>query len=137
MWPPGQSGKTAIMNTQTNPAALHAERASSAAPVLLPKTAFNAHTKPAETEPTQVDAWLRADLAGAVKRSCAERPDFVLHDGPPYANGEVHMGHALNKTLKDLVLRTQRAMGRNAVLTPGWDCHGLPVEWKVEEEFRR
>jgi isoleucyl-tRNA synthetase len=122
------------MNLQTNPALL---ALNAPAPVLLPKTTFNAHTKPAESEPVQVATWLDGDLAGAVKAATAGRPDFVLHDGPPYANGDVHMGHALNKLLKDLVLRTQRAMGRNAVLTPGWDCHGLPVEWKVEEEFRR
>ncbi len=65
------------------------------------------------------------------------RPKFVLHDGPPYANGNIHIGHALNKILKDMVVRSQQMAGKDSNYVPGWDCHGLPIEWKVEEEFYR
>ena len=64
------------------------------------------------------------------------REKFVLHDGPPYANGNLHIGHALNKILKDLVNRAQQMLGKDAHYVPGWDCHGLPIEWKIEEEYR-
>ena len=71
---------------------------------------------------------------------CARRPraaqKFVLHDGPPYANGNLHIGHALNKILKDVINRAQQMLGKDAVYVPGWDCHGLPIEWKIEEEYR-
>jgi isoleucyl-tRNA synthetase len=107
----------------------------SLAAVTLPKTSFPAHAAP-ETEAARVARWLAEGLHREAHAACAGRPRFVLHDGPPYANGDVHMGHALNKTLKDMVVRSQRMTGRDAVLVPGWDCHGLPVEWKVEEEFR-
>jgi hypothetical protein len=105
-------------------------------PVLLPKTSFVVHTRPAEEEPALVADWLARGLHREVEAAGAGRPRFVLHDGPPYANGDVHMGHAFNKTLKDLTLRTRRAMDWDAMLLPGWDCHGLPVEWKVEDVFR-
>ena len=64
------------------------------------------------------------------------RPKFVLHDGPPYANGNIHIGHALNKILKDVVTRSQQMLGFDSNYVPGWDCHGLPIEWKIEEEYR-
>jgi isoleucyl-tRNA synthetase len=67
----------------------------------------------------------------------AARPPFTLHDGPPYANGHLHIGHALNKILKDMVVRSQQMMGRDARYIPGWDCHGLPIEWKIEEQYRK
>ena len=74
-----------------------------------------------------------------LRRSCAQsgkgRPKFVLHDGPPYANGHIHIGTALNKTLKDIVVRSQQMLGKDSNYVPGWDCHGLPIEWKVEEEI--
>ncbi len=73
-------------------------------------------------------------------RGCAPpppaAPPFVLHDGPPYANGNLHIGHALNKVLKDFVVRSQQMMGRDSRYVPGWDCHGLPIEWKIEEQYR-
>ena len=65
------------------------------------------------------------------------REKFILHDGPPYANGDIHIGHALNKILKDMVVRTQTLLGKDAPYVPGWDCHGLPIEWKVEEQYRK
>ena len=72
--------------------------------------------------------------------ACASRPKdrkkFTLHDGPPYANGNIHIGHALNKILKDLVVRSKQMLGYNAAYVPGWDCHGLPIEWKIEEQYR-
>ncbi len=71
-----------------------------------------------------------------MRDSGAGKPKFVLHDGPPYANGNIHIGHALNKILKDLVVRSQRMMGKQAHYVPGWDCHGLPIEWKIEEQYR-
>ncbi len=71
--------------------------------------------------------------------ACAKktgRAPFVLHDGPPYANGHLHIGHALNKILKDFIVRSQQMLGRDARYIPGWDCHGLPIEWKIEEQYR-
>ena len=69
-------------------------------------------------------------------RTARGRPKFILHDGPPYANGNIHIGHALNKILKDVVTRSQQMLGYNSNYVPGWDCHGLPIEWKIEEEYR-
>lgn len=105
--------------------------------VLLPRTPFAAHLSSKKTDEPTLLRWEEDGLANRVHASCAGKPQFVLHDGPPYANGDVHMGHALNKTLKDMVVRSRRMMGEDAVLVPGWDCHGLPVEWKVEEQFRQ
>ena len=65
-----------------------------------------------------------------------DRKVFVLHDGPPYANGNLHIGHALNKILKDFVARSQQVLGNDSIYVPGWDCHGLPIEWKIEEKYR-
>src|SRR5918994_298660 len=69
--------------------------------------------------------------------SKASGPRFILHDGPPYANGDIHMGHAMSKILKDIVVRSQSLLGKDAPYVPGWDCHGLPIEWKVEEQYRK
>ena len=79
-------------------------------------------------------------IRGAVPadpRSREGREKFIFHDGPPYANGDIHIGHALNHTLKDMVVRTQTLLGKDAPYVPGWDCHGLPIEWKVEEQYRK
>ena len=102
--------------------------------LLLPKTTFPMQGKLPRTEPAILDRWegLYTQLREA-RKGCKK---FILHDGPPYANGHIHMGHALNKILKDIVVRSQQMMGRDANYVPGWDCHGLPIEWKVEEEFR-
>ena len=72
-----------------------------------------------------------------MRKARAGREKFILHDGPPYANGDIHIGHALNHTLKDMVVRTQTLLGKDAPYVPGWDCHGLPIEWKVEEQYRK
>ena len=71
-----------------------------------------------------------------LRAAAAGRPKFILHDGPPYANGNIHIGHALNKILKDVVTRSQQMLGYDSNYVPGWDCHGLPIEWKIEEEYR-
>ncbi len=76
------------------------------------------------------------DLYGKLRAAGRDRPKFVLHDGPPYANGNIHIGTALNKILKDVVVRSQTALGFDANYVPGWDCHGLPIEWKIEEQYR-
>ena len=73
----------------------------------------------------------------SIREARAGREKFIFHDGPPYANGDIHIGHALNHTLKDMVVRTQTLLGKDAPYVPGWDCHGLPIEWKVEEQYRK
>ncbi len=84
-----------------------------------------------------MEYWAGQDIYRKWQERGDEREVFVLHDGPPYANGHLHIGHALNKILKDFVVRSQQMMGKRAVFTPGWDCHGLPIEWKIEEEYRK
>ena len=74
---------------------------------------------------------------GETARAAQGRPSFILHDGPPYANGNLHIGHALNKIHKDVINRAQQMSGRDANYIPGWDCHGLPIEWKIEEQYRK
>ncbi|HEY1779180.1 MAG TPA: isoleucine--tRNA ligase [Roseiarcus sp.] len=103
----------------------------------LPKTDFPMRAGLPQKEPEILARWARENLYGALRDSGKGRPKFVLHDGPPYANGNVHIGTALNKTLKDIVVRSHQMTGRESNYVPGWDCHGLPIEWKVEEEFYR
>jgi isoleucyl-tRNA synthetase len=104
----------------------------------LPKTDFPMRAGLPQKEPEILARWLRDGLYGQLRRAAAGRPKFVLHDGPPYANGNIHIGHALNKILKDLVVRSEQMAGKDSNYVPGWDCHGLPIEWKVEEEnYRR
>ena len=76
------------------------------------------------------------DIFALQREQAKDRPLFTIHDGPPYANGNIHIGHALNKTLKDLVSRSMQMLGFNSAYVPGWDCHGLPIEWKIEEQYR-
>ena len=87
-------------------------------------------------EPELLKRWADMKLWDRIREESKGRPKFVLHDGPPYANGNLHIGHALNKILKDLVSRTQQMMGKDSHYVPGWDCHGLPIEWKIEEQYR-
>ncbi len=101
----------------------------------LPKTDFPMRAGLPQKEPEILARWAREDLYGKLRESGKGRAKFVLHDGPPYANGNVHIGTALNKTLKDIVVRSHQMTGRESNYVPGWDCHGLPIEWKVEEEF--
>ncbi len=104
--------------------------------VFLPQTAFPMRGDLPAREPALLAAWEEAGLSAALEAAAAGRPPFVLHDGPPYANGHLHIGHALNKIHKDVINRAQRMAGRGVRYVPGWDCHGLPIEWKVEEEYR-
>ncbi len=103
--------------------------------LFLPKTDFPMRAGLPQKEPEILARWERENLYGALRESGRGRPKFVLHDGPPYANGHVHIGTALNKILKDMVVRSHQMAGRESNYVPGWDCHGLPIEWKVEEEF--
>jgi len=104
--------------------------------VFLPKTDFPMKAGLAAKEPAILDRWARMGLYDRLRRERSGRERFILHDGPPYANGDIHMGHALNKVLKDIIVRSQTLMGKDAPYVPGWDCHGLPIEWKVEEAYR-
>ena len=106
------------------------------ATVFLPKTDFPMKAGLAQKEPAILASWEAADLYGQLREKRARHERFVLHDGPPYANGDIHMGHAMNKVLKDIIVRTRSLQGFDAPYTPGWDCHGLPIEWKVEEQYR-
>jgi isoleucyl-tRNA synthetase len=105
--------------------------------VFLPKTDFPMKAGLPQKEPVIAVRWKAEDLYGQVRRARAGREKFIFHDGPPYANGDIHIGHTLNKTLKDMVVRTQTLLGKDAPYVPGWDCHGLPIEWKIEEQYRK
>jgi isoleucyl-tRNA synthetase len=105
--------------------------------VFLPKTEFPMKAGLAAKEPAILARWEESDLYGQLRAARAGKPRFLLHDGPPYANGELHMGHAMNKILKDIIVRSRSLMGFDAPYVPGWDCHGLPIEWKVEEQYRK
>ena len=107
------------------------------ATVFLPKTDFPMKAGLPQKEPGILKGWLDQDLYRKLRDARAGREKFILHDGPPYANGDMHIGHALNHILKDMVVRTQNLLGRDAPYVPGWDCHGLPIEWKVEEQYRK
>ncbi|MFT6490982.1 MAG: isoleucyl-tRNA synthetase, partial [Parvibaculaceae bacterium] len=105
--------------------------------LFLPKTDFPMKAGLPKREPDWLARWEAIDLYGKLREQGKTREQFILHDGPPYANGEIHIGHALNKTLKDLVVKSQTMMGKDAPYVPGWDCHGLPIEWKIEEKYRQ
>jgi len=105
--------------------------------LFLPKTEFPMRGGLPQKEPEILARWARDDIYGQLRAQGLGKPKFVLHDGPPYANGHIHIGTALNKTLKDLVVRSQQMLGKDSNYVPGWDCHGLPIEWKVEEENYR
>jgi isoleucyl-tRNA synthetase len=105
--------------------------------LFLPQTDFPMRAGLPQREPEILKRWNEIGLYDALRKSAAGRPKFVLHDGPPYANGNIHIGHALNKILKDVVTRSQQMLGFDSNYVPGWDCHGLPIEWKIEEENYR
>jgi isoleucyl-tRNA synthetase len=104
--------------------------------LFLPKTDFPMRAGLPQREPEILARWTRLDLYRRLRAAAKGRPKFILHDGPPYANGNIHIGTALNKILKDVVTRSQQMLGYDSNYVPGWDCHGLPIEWKVEEEYR-
>ena len=106
----------------------------------LPETAFPMRAGLPKREPEWLERWNRMRIYTRLREKAerqGDRQPFTLHDGPPYANGHLHIGHALNKILKDMVVRSQQMMGRDARYIPGWDCHGLPIEWKIEEQYRK
>ncbi len=105
--------------------------------VFLPKTPFPMKAGLPQKEPGIAARWREIGLYEKLRETREGREKFILHDGPPYANGNMHIGHALNHILKDMVCRTQTLMGKDAPYVPGWDCHGLPIEWKVEEQYRK
>ncbi len=105
----------------------------------LPETSFAMKANLPVNEPARLGRWQAEDLYGQIRRKCAaeNRPKYILHDGPPYANGPIHLGHALNKCIKDFVVKTKTMAGFDAPYVPGWDCHGLPIEIKVDEQLGR
>src|SRR4051812_8597039 len=104
--------------------------------VFLPRTDFPMRAGLPAKEPELLRRWAEIGLHDRLREVSAGRPKFILHDGPPYANGNIHVGHAVNKILKDVVSRSQQMLGKDSVYVPGWDCHGLPIEWKIEEKYR-
>ncbi len=107
------------------------------ASLFLPATGFPMKAGLPEAEPKWLARWEAMDLYGRMRKAAKGRPLFILHDGPPYANGEIHMGTGMNKVLKDFVVRSRGMLGFDAPYVPGWDCHGLPIEWKIEEKYRK
>jgi isoleucyl-tRNA synthetase len=101
----------------------------------LPKTAFPMKGNLAQREPEMLARWESEGLYQKIRAACAGRPKFILHDGPPYANGEIHIGHAVNKVLKDIIVKSRTLAGFDAPYVPGWDCHGLPIELQVEKKI--
>ncbi len=103
----------------------------------LPKTAFSMKANLPKKEPEILELWKNINLYKELRNSSKGKEKFVLHDGPPYANGNIHMGTALNKILKDIIVKFHQMDGKDSVYVPGWDCHGLPIEWKIEEQYKK
>ncbi|CAA9336030.1 MAG: Isoleucyl-tRNA synthetase, partial [uncultured Microvirga sp.] len=104
--------------------------------LFLPQTEFPMRAGLPQREPLLLERWRSMNLYKRLRQASRGKPRFILHDGPPYANGNIHIGHALNKILKDLVTRSHQMLGFDSNYVPGWDCHGLPIEWKIEESYR-
>ncbi|GEQ97094.1 isoleucine--tRNA ligase [Iodidimonas gelatinilytica] len=107
------------------------------ATIFLPQTDLPMRAGLPQKEPEWLEAWEKSALYQSLRDAGRDRPRFTLHDGPPYANGDIHIGHAMNKILKDVIVRAYQMTGHDAPYVPGWDCHGLPIEWKVEEAYRK
>ncbi len=105
--------------------------------IFLPKTSFEMRANLPTKEPKILDEWDKTNIYKELRKKSKGKEKFVLHDGPPYANGHIHMGTALNKILKDVIVRSQQMIGKDSIYVPGWDCHGLPIEWKIEEQYRK
>ncbi len=103
----------------------------------LPKTAFSMKANLPVREPEILEYWKKINLYKELRNSSKGKEKFVLHDGPPYANGNIHMGTALNKILKDIIVKFHQMDGKDSIYVPGWDCHGLPIEWKIEEQYKK
>ncbi|MFH1752864.1 MAG: class I tRNA ligase family protein, partial [Candidatus Omnitrophota bacterium] len=102
----------------------------------LPKTSFSMKANLPQKEPLTLKDWEERDLYGLIRKASAGKKSFILHDGPPYANGNIHIGHALNKILKDVIVKFKTMKGYDAPYMPGWDCHGLPVEHQLFKELK-
>ena len=105
--------------------------------VFLPKTEFPMKAGLPRKEPEILKIWEEINIYQKLREQRKGSEKYILHDGPPYANGNLHMGTALNKILKDIINRFQSMLGKDANYVPGWDCHGLPIEWKIEEQYRK
>ena len=105
--------------------------------IQLPKTAFSMKANLPNKEPSILEKWEKNQIFKKIRKISKGKEKFILHDGPPYANGHIHMGTALNKILKDIIVRFQQMNGKDSVYVPGWDCHGLPIEWKIEERYKK
>ena len=103
-------------------------------PLNLPDTSFPMRGDLAKREPLMLAQWLAQQRYQRIRKAAAGRPKFILHDGPPYANGDIHIGHAVNKVLKDIIVKSKTLSGFDAPYVPGWDCHGLPIELQVEKK---
>ena len=103
--------------------------------IFLPKTSFPMRAGLPKREPEILAEWEKTGLEKRLRTNRKGKEKFILHDGPPYANGHLHMGHALNKVLKDVINRSQQMLGKDANYVPGWDCHGLPIEWKIAVSY--
>ena len=103
----------------------------------LPKTAFSMKANLPSKEPGIIEYWKKINLYEKLREKSKGKEKFILHDGPPYANGNIHMGTALNKILKDIITKFHQMDGKDSVYVPGWDCHGLPIEWKIEEQYKK
>ena len=103
----------------------------------LPKTVFSMKANLPNKEPNLIKYWDQIKLYESLRESTKGKEKFILHDGPPYANGNIHMGTALNKILKDIITKFHQMNGKDSVYVPGWDCHGLPIEWKIEEQYKK
>ncbi len=103
----------------------------------LPKTAFSMKASLPTKEPLILEKWEKNKIFKKLRENSKGKEKFILHDGPPYANGHIHMGTALNKILKDIIIRFHQMNGKDSVYVPGWDCHGLPIEWKIEEQYKK
>ncbi len=105
--------------------------------IFLPKTDFPMKGNLPNREPQWMEHWDKMGIYKRIRESSKDKERFILHDGPPYANGDIHMGHAMNKILKDIIVRTQQMLGKDAPYVPGWDCHGLPIEWMIEKKYKK
>src|SRR3954467_11397656 len=103
----------------------------------LPRTEFPMKADLVQREPQRLEKWYKSRLYERIQARRDHAEKFALHDGPPFANGDVHIGNALNKVLKDMIVKYQTLRGKNAPYVPGWDCHGLPIEFKVSQELRK
>lgn len=118
-----------------NKPAKAADKPQSKYPVNMPDTAFPMRGDLAKREPGWVKQWQEKKIYQRIRKAAAGRPKFILHDGPPYANGDIHLGHAVNKILKDMVVKSRTIAGFDAPYVPGWDCHGMPIEIQIEKQF--